>query len=147
MLLLDGVRRALYVRITALAGLLVAVATAHFRSGIGGDCSHGCVARAAAFRSAVCGVARTAVVRVVAAPGRWAAVSGVQRFLAAVSCEIRLVAWLGLVSGPSRRCAKESGFFDPLRPGLKRRITGFLSRPYRIHGFTDVSKAKFMRLR
>ena len=39
--------------------------------------------------------------------------------LAAVSCEIRLVAWLGLVSGPSRRCAKESGFFDPLRPGQK----------------------------
>ena len=119
MLLLDGVRRALYVRIAALAGLSVARAAAHFRGGIGGDCSHGCRARAAAFRSAVCGVARTAVVRVGAAPGRWAAVSGVQRFLAAVSCEIRLVAWLGLVSGPSRRCAKESGFFDPLRPGQK----------------------------
>ena len=54
----------------------------------------------------------------------WDAVSGVyQRFLAAISCEIRLVASLGIVSGPSRRCAKESGFFDPLRPGqiLKNR--------------------------
>ena len=67
MLLLDGVRRALYVRIAALAGLSVAGAAAHFRGGIGGDCSHGCRARAAAWGRAD------------------AALSGVQRFSAATA--------------------------------------------------------------
>ena len=47
----------------------------------------------------------------------WAAGSGVQRFWRGFSCEIRLVASLGLVSGPSRGVPKEFGFFDPLRPG------------------------------
>ena len=55
MLLLDGVRRALQVRVPSLAGLAVLSAAAHFRSAVGGDCSHGCRARAAAFRSGIDG--------------------------------------------------------------------------------------------
>ena len=91
MLLLDGVRRAFDVRITALAGLARARAAAHFRSAIGGD------------------LARVLV------GSTGAAGSGVQRFWRRFSCEIRLVASLGLVSGPSRGVPKEYGFFDPLR--------------------------------
>ena len=66
MLLLDDVRRAFDMRITALAGLARARAAAHFRSAIGGDCSHGCRARAAAFRSGIGGDC-TPLARVLAA--------------------------------------------------------------------------------
>ena len=103
MLLLDGVRRALYVRISTLAGLARARAATHFRRAISGES-----------RTAVERVFRT--VAAPAAPGLLSVVC-VQRFLAAISCEIRLVASLGIVSGPSRGVPKEFGFFDPLRPG------------------------------
>ena len=115
MLLLDGVRRSLHVRVPSLAGLAGARAAAHFRSAIGGDCSHGCRARAAAFRSGIGGDC-SPLGRVLAG-STGAAGSGVQRFWRRFSCEIRLVASLGIVSGPSRGVPKEFGFFDPLRPG------------------------------
>ena len=114
MLLLDGVRRAFDVRITALTGLAGSGAAAHFRSAIGVDWSHGCRARAAAFRSGIGGDC-SPLLRV-RAGSTVAAGSDVQRFWRRFSCEIRVVASLGLVSGPSRGAPKELGFFDPLRP-------------------------------
>ena len=113
MLLLDGVRRAFDMRITALAGLAAARAAAHFRSLIGGYCSYGCRAPAAAFRSGIGGDC-TPLARVLAG-STGAAGSGVQRFWRRFSSEIRLVASLGIVSGPSRGVPKEFGFFDPQR--------------------------------
>ena len=119
MLLLDGVRRAFDVRITALAGLARARAAAHFRSAIGGDCSNGCRARVLRPFAVVSASARLSCACWLAAPPE-AAGSGVQRFWRGFSCEIRLVASLGLVSGPSRGVPKEFGFFDPLRVGESR---------------------------